>query len=101
MSEKDRFELLDAAALLLKDQDQTHMFYRVAARAVWSLLSGLEQETLVGLIKFGPVYDGDVVSKTARSTLIDLGLAHKAISKGEQGYQVANYKGWAVWKAGQ
>lgn len=80
--------------------EQMNPTYEERAAAVWDLLDPAEQETLSCLARQGPVWDGDVPSKTARSSLIGLGLASKAVVKGEHGYQVANYAGWAVWHEG-
>lgn len=47
-------------------------------------------EQLAQLIN-GPVYDGDVVSKSDRDELIDLGLATRICCKGGQGHTGAIY----------
>jgi hypothetical protein len=46
----------------------------------------------------GPVYDGDVVSKSDRSELFNLGLAIRVCIKGEQGYTGATYFAFSVNK---
>ena len=46
----------------------------------------------------GPVYDGDVISKQGRDELINMGLVVKCCFKGECGYQIATYRGWAVFQ---
>lgn len=56
-----------------------------------------ERDTLVALIEQGPLFDGDVPSKSARNNLIEKGLAIKCPIKGEDGYQVATYVGVAVY----
>lgn len=50
-------------------------------------------DTLICLFKYGPVYDGDVPSKSERDWLVNNGLAAKVIYKGEDGYQALTYKG--------
>jgi hypothetical protein len=67
-------------------------------RAIWESLDGGERETLRCLILKGPVWDGDVPSKAGRDGLLRKGLASKAIVRREQGYQVANYRGWQVYR---
>lgn len=54
-------------------------------------------DTLVALVEKGPLFDGDVTSKTSRNELIDCGLASRIINKGEQGYQAATYKGSTLY----
>jgi len=54
-------------------------------------------ESLKQLID-GPVWDGDVISKSYRSDLIDYGLAMRVCSKGEQGYTGATYFAYSVMK---
>jgi len=46
----------------------------------------------------GPVWDGDVISKSYRSELIDFGLAMRVCSKGEQGFTGATYLAYSVMK---
>lgn len=68
--------------------------------ATWRGLSGAAKDTLRGLIYSGPLWDGDVPSKRGRDELLDKRLASKAVIKREEGYQVANYKGHRVYRAG-
>lgn len=46
----------------------------------------------------GPIYDGDVLSKSLRSELFDIGLAIRVCHKGEQGYTGATYFAYSVLK---
>lgn len=46
-------------------------------------------DTLIALVEEGPVYDGDLPSKTARNDLVRWGYAVKVIVKGEDGFQAA------------
>lgn len=68
------------------------------ATAVWTQLSAGARETLRCLIYQGPTWDGDVPSKSGHDELLRAKLASKAVVKREQGYQVANYQGWTVYK---
>lgn len=63
------------------------------------LLDGASLDTLHALIKVGPVWDGDLPSKAGRNKLVELGLAAKCVVKGQQGFQVATYRGWSVFHA--
>jgi hypothetical protein len=44
----------------------------------------------------GPVYDGDVISKSLRNDLLALGLAVRVCHKGQQGYTGATYFAFSV-----
>jgi hypothetical protein len=46
----------------------------------------------------GPVWDGDIISKSNRGTLFELGLAIRVCVNGEQGYTGATYFGYTVIK---
>lgn len=56
-------------------------------------LQGKHTDTLIALVERGPLWDGDVPSKSARDDLLEWGYASKAIVNGEHGYQVATYSG--------
>lgn len=56
-------------------------------------------DTLVALIENGPLWDGDVPSKSGRNGLIESGCAVRVISKGEDGYTAATYLGRELYKA--
>ena len=60
-------------------------------------LTGGELDTLVALVEDGPLWDGDVPSKSDRDTLLEKGLAAKVLVKGEDGYQAATYAGREVY----
>lgn len=62
-------------------------------------LSGAEAETLVALVEHGPLWDGDVPSKSGRDGLLQKGLAVRIVVKGEDGYQAATYVGRDAYKA--
>lgn len=46
----------------------------------------------------GPVWDGNIISKSCRDELFDLGLAIRVCHKGETGYSGATYFAWSVMK---
>lgn len=62
-------------------------------------LTGAEKDTLIALVERGPLWDGDVPSKTGRDALIAQGLAVRVVVKGEDGWQAATYAGRDAYKA--
>ena len=62
-------------------------------------LTGAQIDTLIALVEEGPLYDGDVPSKTGRDELIAMGLAVRVCVKACDGYTAANYAGKEVYKA--
>lgn len=56
-------------------------------------------DQLTQLVVNGPIWDGDVISKTDRNYLFDLKLAVKVMLNGEMGYTAANYRGGFVLQA--
>ena len=64
-----------------------------------TVLTGAEVDTLIALVERGPLWDGDLPSKSGRDSLIKRGLAVKCIFAGEDGYQAATYAGRDAYKA--
>jgi len=92
-----RTEILKRAVSMM---DGAHPdIYDMLAYVARQSLSGAEVDTLHALINAGPVWDGDLPSKAGRNNLVDLGLATKCVCKGQQGFQVATYRGWNVFFA--
>jgi len=60
-------------------------------------LTTVQKDMLKQLYENGPVWDGDVISKSARDDLLEMGLASRAIVEGEYGFTVANYDGGHWW----
>lgn len=56
-------------------------------------LTGGEVDTIIGAFKNGPIYDGDVPSKSARDGLLSEGFMAKVIVKGEDGFNALTYRG--------
>ncbi|QQV92297.1 hypothetical protein MOC16_gp134 [Klebsiella phage vB_KpM_FBKp24] len=50
--------------------------------------------TMNQLIVDGPVYDGDILSKSGRDFLLMEDYAAKVVVKNEQGFTAMNYKGY-------
>jgi hypothetical protein len=73
--------------------------YDAACLRIQQALGSRHYEQLYQLVMSGPVWDGDVISKSARSDLIDWGLASRVCVKGQQGFTGANYRGWNVLKS--
>lgn len=89
-------QVTDAVAKM--DTDEGYFAY---APIAWDGLSDHHRDQLNQLLHQGPVWDGNVLSKAARSDLIDFGLATRCCFMGEQGYTAATYKALTVFKAGR
>lgn len=61
-------------------------------------MRGAERDTLIALVEQGPLWDGDLPSKTGRDSLIERGLAVQVIVKGCDGWQAATYAGRDAYK---
>ncbi len=55
-------------------------------------------EHLLSLVDNSPVWDGDIISKSRRDDLIDMGLATRICCKGQQGYTGGKYIAYTVLK---
>ena len=67
---------------------------------VWDALNSGQRDVLKQLLFQGPVWDGNVIAKGARDDLIEYGLAARCCFLGEQGYTVATYVAYSVFKQG-
>lgn len=56
-------------------------------------MNGAEKDTLVALIEAGPLWDGDVPSKSGRDALIEAGLAVRVVVRCRDGFTAATYRG--------
>ena len=72
--------------------DEDHL----ACYIIQHLFTPMLRDQLKQLVRFGPVWDGDVLSKSSRDNLIDLNLASRAMYKEEYGFTVANYHGGRI-----
>jgi len=61
-------------------------------------MTGAEIDTLVALVERGPLWDGDVPSKSGRNDLIDRGFATRVVVAGCDGYTAATYAGRDAYK---
>ena len=80
----------------LMDAEELEYAYGLIHTA--TVLSGGAKETLLKLRNKGPIWDGDVPSKSGRDELLDCDAAAKVVVRGEQGYQACTYKGWDLAK---
>lgn len=62
-------------------------------------MTGAEIDTLVALVEHGPLWDGDVPSKSGRDALLSSGLAVRIVVRGDDGWQAASYAGKEAYKA--
>ena len=80
---------------------QTDEGYFTFGAVVWDALEPDQREQLKQLLYQGPVWDGYVISKTARNDLINYGLAVRCCFMGEQGYTAASYLAYSVCEQGK
>ena len=85
-------------AIEAMEKDETSFLY---ASVAWDALSSAHREVLNLLIHQGPIFDGNIPSKSARDDLISVGLAVRCCYMGEDGYTAASYQGLEVFKAGK
>ncbi|HHZ97923.1 MAG TPA: hypothetical protein EYN67_20810 [Flavobacteriales bacterium] len=75
--------------LISRAKHQNEGYFDIVS-VIASLFNPNDFEQLEQLVN-GPIYDGDVISKSARANLFELGLAIRVCHKGLQGYTGANY----------
>lgn len=56
-------------------------------------------DTLIALVERGPLWDGDVPSKSERDDLLGQGKAIRVVVRGEDGWTAATYAGRDAYKA--
>lgn len=61
-------------------------------------LTGAEIDTLNAAFNHGPLFDGDVPSKSGRDSLMELGLLARVVVKGECSYNACTNKGAWVYR---
>ncbi len=84
-------------ALAKMGTDKGYFTYGAIA---WDGLGPDLREQLRQLLFQGPVWDGFIISKHARTELIRYGLATRCCFMGDQGYTAATYLAFGVWKQG-
>ena len=61
-------------------------------------MNSAELDTIKCCFKHGPIYDGDVPSKSARDSLVKDGFVAKVVVKGEDGFNACTYKGRSAYR---
>lgn len=61
-------------------------------------MNSAERDTLIGAFRQGPLYDGEVPSKSGRDALLSDGFIAKVIVKGEDGFNACTYKGLRAYR---
>lgn len=94
--ETEMKNLVEQALAVMRGADFASDAYEIGAFAAWQALSPAHRETLDQLLDRGPIWDGDVVSKSARDDLLRWGLATRCCFRREQGYVAATYNAFVV-----
>lgn len=92
----NRAQVLDAVAKMQTDEG-----YFTYGAIVWDALTPTQREVLKQLLFQGPVWDGNIISKSARNDLFEFGLAARCCFMGEQGYAAATYDAYSVFEQGK
>jgi hypothetical protein len=90
----------DQVAIALKRMEDDDGYFTYGAIA-WDALTSGQREQLKQLLYQGPVWDGNIISKSCRDQLIGWGLATQCCFLGEQGYTAATYTAYSVAKQGR
>ena len=92
---------LGVTALLVSIlRDDVHLdphVHDALAHTVWCRMNIVQRAQMKQLLFHGPVADGDVLSKAARSDLIAMKLATRCCIHGEAGYTAATYMARTVY----
>lgn len=73
--------------------------FDVAAWAAYTAMNPGQREVLQQLLFKGPVWDGDICSKSDRGYLFEWKLAVRCCFKGEQGHTAATYRAYTIYHA--
>lgn len=74
---------------LLDDHERVELIHMID----YAVINQRIHEQLYQLHSRGPVWDGDVISKSERSELLDIGACAKVCVKGEDGFNACTYFG--------
>lgn len=59
-------------------------------------MNSAERDTIRAAFRNGPLYDGDVPSKSSRDVLVEDGFIAKVVVRGSDGFNACTYRGkWA------
>lgn len=61
-------------------------------------MSNGERDTIRAAFKCGPIYDGDVPSKSGRDSLLKDGFMAKVVVNGEDGFNACTHKGARAYR---
>lgn len=92
-------DIVTKAIAVMDKEEYGSPAFDVAAWAAYSAMDGAQREVLQQLLFRGPVWDGDVCSKSARGDLFNWDLAVRCCFKGEQGYTAASYRAFTIYNA--
>lgn len=100
IAETYQFKPLVETIHILQTVSQTHEAWDIAIEELAANVIRYKYfDQLQQLVIQGPVFDGDVISKSDRSALMGMGLAERVMYRGEWGYSAATYCGGFVLKA--
>ena len=57
-----------------------------------------EKDTIQAVFRNGPLFDGDMPSKSARDDLVNSGFMAKVVMRGEEGFNACTYKGAELYR---
>ena len=86
----------DLTKTLISCPDKDDGYFDYAAVVARRLDKNLHEQLLQ--IINGPIWDGDIICKSYREKLFDLGLVIRVCYKGEQGFTGATYFAYSVMK---
>ena len=81
--------------------EKVHELDETAAAIMYDALNGAQKDTLIAATENGPLWAGDVPSKSGRDDLQEMGFLVPVVVKGEDGYTAATYLGARVCKYGR
>lgn len=91
-------DLLEAAGANVELSTGGEISYAMTIVIECQEMSGAEIDTLYAMHDTGPLFDGDVPSKSGRDALIDKRYAAKVVVNGEEGYNACTYRGARAYR---
>jgi hypothetical protein len=80
--------------LIIQAEDDENVYFEYV-RAIALIFPKRLIEQLRQLVN-GPIWDGDIICKSYRGELFEIGLAIRVCHKGEQGYTGAKYIAYSI-----
>ena len=90
-----RHEQIMHALQRIEENDDAYFSY---LPIIWDALTEGQREQLNQLLHQGPIFDGNVISKSCRDDLLRYDLAVRCCYLGEDGYTAASYLGGSVFR---